>query len=54
MYVNSKVIEERMRQQTQQADGATKRKPDFLDILMQQTENNRMSVEELREQVCFL
>lgn len=45
------MIEERKRQHDQQTDGTQKRRPDFLDILMKQTTENGMSVEEMREQI---
>lgn len=51
LFNSFQIIEERMRQKTQNLDGEKKRRPDFLDILLQQTEDNQMSVEEVREQV---
>jgi cytochrome P450 len=42
-----------MRQKTLNNDGEQKRRLDFLDILLQQSEDNQMSVEEVREQVIF-
>jgi hypothetical protein len=49
--ITLQIIEERMRQKAQNSEGEQKRRLDFLDILLQQTEENQISVEELREQV---